>query len=247
MGIKPTSPDTRFWLDQYDVSGFLNTGGQSWDNEIIESGNFATTAKTETVSGKYTEKATETILFDVAAGAASIDTILHGFAVGGDVAHYRGRSWGAHSEGYPVYETIEVMASKPLTAAEGQILLMNGAWSQAGPTSRGLILRNATVTGTGNGTGRNQGITPAASTYQVVFRVLGGTFTSITMQVQQSSDNGVGDAYSLITGLTATRTTPGVVRVTFTGATEAWKRVAVTAFSGSNAIIVVTGGRVKGT
>lgn len=244
MGVLPATPNTRFLLDSYDVSGFLNAGNQSWDAELIEYGTFATTGKGMVASGKYTEKATETIWFDAVPGAASIDAIIHGMAIL-DTPHYRGRAWGAHSEGYPIYETIEVLASKPLSAAEGQLLMMNAAWSQQGPTSRSQILRyapsTAPITGTGAGTGFNQGTTPSTSKYQAVFRVLGGTFASVTLQIHQST---VDSGYTLMTGMTHTFTVPGVYRVVFEGATAAWKKSVVSAFTGTNAIVVVTGGIV---
>lgn len=243
MGVTPTAPTTRFYHDHYDVSGFLNAGNIAWTPELIEHGVFTDTGKRQTASGKYTSRAGQTALFDGAAN--QIDAILAGLAVPG-AAHYNGRTPNS-LEGRPIYETIERLASKPIVAAEGQMLMINVDWAQAGPTSRSIILRNATVTGTGNGTGRNQGITPATSEYQVVMRVLSGTFTSITIQVQQSSDDGAGDAYALITGLANTFSAAGVFRATFSGATEAWKRAAVTAFTGTNALILVTGGRVKGT
>lgn len=242
MGVVPSAPDTRFWLDQYDVSGFLNSGSIQWDPELIEHANFLQAAKLHTASGKYDQKASETMFFDGADNQN--DEILDTFARA-DSSHYRARSFGSHAEGYPVYETIEKLTSRPIVAASGAMMMLNGEWAGAGPSSRGLILRNATVTGTGNGTGRNQGVTLSTDLYQVVFRVLSGTFSSITLQVQQSSDNGVGDAYALITGLAHTFTVAGVFRATFLGATEAYKRVSVTAFSGSSAVIVVTSGLVK--
>lgn len=242
MGVQPSQPDTRFWLDHHDVSGFLNAGSIGWDAEILESGNFATSGLTETASGKYTEKASETILFDATGGAASIDALIDSYAKL-DTAHYRGRTFGSHAEGHSAYETIEVLESKPLTAAEGAILMMNAAWKQAGPTARSKILRNATVTGTDSGTGRNQGATLATQTYQAMVRVLGGTFTSITVQLQASVDD-VDGHYALVTGMTHTFSAVGSFRLTFTGVTAAWKRARVSAFVGSNAIIVVTGGVV---
>jgi hypothetical protein len=245
LGVKATSPDTRFYLDQYDVSGFLNAGNVGWDPELIEHGNFLTEAGLVTASGKYGQNASETMYFDGVDN--QIDEIMDLVATtNANNPHYRGRAFGSHAEGYPIYETIEKLTGKPIVAASGQMLMLNGAWSGAGPSSRSLILRNATVTGTGSSTGRNQGVTSATQTYQAVLRVLGGTFTSITLQIHQSSDNGVGDAYSLITGMTHTFTAVGVRRVTFTGVTEAWKRLTISAFSGTNAIIVVTGGNVKG-
>ena len=55
------------------------------------------------------------------------------------------------------------------------------------------------------------------------------------------------DLYADIAGMTTTLTAAGVARLTTTAATEAWKRVNIQAFTGTSAVIVVTGGVVQGT
>jgi hypothetical protein len=51
-----------------------------------------------------------------------------------------------------------------------------------------------------------------------------------------------GDAYADVAGLAHTFTTPGVFRATTMAATEAYKRVVVSGFVGTNALILVTAG-----
>ena len=109
------------------------------------------------------------------------------------------------------------------------------------------VLGNSTETGAGQSTGRNQGVTTSPEEYQVVFHLLAFTGTDITIKVQESQNDGGGDAYADISGLTSGALTGiGVVRVSVTASTEAWKRLD---FSGtfSSATILVTGGTVAGT
>jgi hypothetical protein len=83
--------------------------------------------------------------------------------------------------------------------------------------------------------------------FRVIFRLLSFTGTSITMKLQGSSDDGAGDAYADIAGLTSgALTAPGVVVVTTTATLEAWKRV-VCSGTFSAASVVVTAGVVAGS
>lgn len=151
------------------------------------------------------------------------------------------------TEGAACYEGLVALSSRAQTWQVGNAAAFSATAVGAGGLVRGTVLRAASVTGTGNGTGRNVGATTGEQV-AVVFRVLGGDFASITIDVQQSSDNGGGDAYSNVSGLTSgALTAPGVVRVTTSAATEAWKRVNVSAFTGTDALIVVSIGVVAGT
>lgn len=145
------------------------------------------------------------------------------------------------TEGSVAYEQVDQPTAMPRTAAVGQAILLDVQAAGSGHLARGVVLRSATVTGTGTGTGQNVGATSANTILVATFRLISGTFTSITMDIQQSSDNGSGDAYADIAGMTSgSMTAVGVVRTTTTAATEAWKRVEVAAFSGTNAVMLVT-------
>ena len=145
------------------------------------------------------------------------------------------------TEGKVAYEALVRLASEPRSGSVGGAVLLNLSATGSNHLARGWVLRNATATGTGNGTGQNLGATSAGAIVVATYRVLSGTFTSISMQVQQSTDDGAGDAYSAIADLNSGAiTSAGVTRTTTTGATEAWKRLSVTAFSGTNAVILVT-------
>ncbi len=165
-----------------------------------------------------------------------------------DEDHYFGLCPGhAATEGEVVYEQIARLNEQVRSGEIAGAQIIEIAARGSGGISRGVVLGHATIAGTQNRTGRNQGATSAH--YQVVFRVVSVSGAgSLTLVVQESSDNGSGDAYAAISGLSATFTAVGAQRAVTTASTEAWKRCAVTAFSGfTSALVVVTGGSVAGT
>lgn len=161
--------------------------------------------------------------------------------------HFLTDLFGANAAGSVAYEQVVRFKSQPRSVASGQAILLNLTADGANGVSRGLVLYNATATGNANGTGYNQGITTTPAVYQVVIRVFSGTFTSFTLAVQESSDDEAGDPYATIAGLSQAITGTGCWRLTTTATTEAWKRVNIASWVGTNAVIIVTGGYLQGT
>ena len=84
---------------------------------------------------------------------------------------------------------------------------------------------DVSITGVGTGAGRNLGVTAASQMVVVTARVVGGTFTNLVLDIQQSNDDGSADPYANVNGLAFTFSEPGVARKTISAATEAWKGV----------------------
>lgn len=129
---------------------------------------------------------------------------------------------------------------------QGGAVMLDWAGQLTGPIARGQVLTTATAaTATGAQAGRNVGTTTSTQTLVAHVLLLAASGTgSLTVVTQESSDNGAGDAYATISGMTSTLTAVGqAFRQTFTGATETWKRSNVTAFSGftSATILVAIG------
>jgi hypothetical protein len=160
-----------------------------------------------------------------------------------DEDHYLSTLFGT-SEGVLSYQDVCRLVSQPRSGAVGGAIMLNLEAEGSGVRTRGVVLRNATVTGTGNGTGRNMGATLSGTLLAVHFHLIALTGTDIALKLQESSDDGGGDAYADITGLASgTLTGAGVVRKTTTAATEAYKRVVISSPSGfTSATIVVTAG-----
>lgn len=239
---KIRSSATRFFVDQYDLSGDLNAGNQGVTQPEIDTTCFA--GGTSSLVDYYQTKDDWNGFFARTVGAKVIDEILNDL-IGDENDHYLLKLFAGNTENAVAYEMIERLNANPLSGRVGGAVLLSSSFAGSGPCYRGTVLRSATVAGTGNGTGRNLGATTTDDEFATTFRVIGGTFTSIGLKLQQSSDNGGADAYADIATLAHTFTAPGVFRATTVAATEAWKRAVVSTFVGTNALILVTAGVVK--
>lgn len=234
---------TRFVMDQYDLSGALNAMNQSVDQPEIDTTAFSDTGPRSIIDYYRTRDEINGFYMH---SVGEIDEIINGL-IGDENDHYLLKLWGNNAENAVAYEMIGRLVSNPISGRTGGVQMLNASFAGSNACSRGLVLRSALITEDGNGTGRNMGATLSGQEFQVVFRILGGTFAELTLSVQESSDNGAGDAYALITGLTATFSdadTPAVSRKTTTAATEAYKRVTVSDFDGTDALVLVTAGLV---
>ncbi len=238
---KLRSSDTRLFLDQYDLSGDLNASVQAVDQPSIDVRCYSDPGPVSLVDYYRTRSEWSGFFVKTVGDHHTIDRVLNDL-VGDENDHYLLKLYQGNSENALAYEMVERLVANPLTSRDGQAISLSANFDGSGACYRGLALRSATVTGTGSGTGRNMGATLATDTFATTIRVLGGVFSSVTIKLQSSTDNGGGDPYADIATLTHTFTTPGVVRLSVIGVTEAWKRVTVSALTGTNAIILVTAG-----
>ena len=242
MATKIAAKSVRVYLDKYNLSGDLNATDQAFNVETPLVTCFSNEGPRR-VEGNYDTEDNDLGFFDGDAGAH--DAILAAI-VGDGIDHYLGKLFGT-TEGDTAYEKIVRIDGQPRSGGLGGAVLLNFSSKGSGGAYRGVILRSATVTGAGNGTGQNLGATVSGDEFAVTFRVLSFTGTNITLKVQESSDDGGGDAYADIASLTSGALTAiGVVRVSTTAATEAWKRLNVSG-TFTSALILVTCGTVAGT
>lgn len=241
---------TRAYLDQYDVSGLMNTASLNLTQETPMVTTFADTGPRR-LPANYDYTAMVGGFFDGAedslGGDTNIDALIFGLTSAVD--HVL-TIVPVLTQGLVSYDGLVANDGQPRKFQQGQAVMLDANFQGSNGLSRGLVLRTATVTGTGNGTGYNQGATTAGQVYAAVFRVLSGTFDQVILKIQESSDDAAGDAYADISGLTATFSTDdtaAVSRVTTVAATEAWKRCVVSGFTGTSAVILVTAGVVART
>lgn len=147
--------------------------------------------------------------------------------------------------GARTYEVLGPLGKASHAWKAAEILGLSGEIPKGQSLSRGILLNVAqTVTGTGALTGQEHEVTAATTqTFVATIRVKSVSGAgSVTFVVQESQDDGAGDAYANIAGpLSATFTGVGIQRLTTTGATELWKRINVSAFSGfTNVVATVT-------
>ncbi len=244
---KVSNVGTRIYLDEFALSGFLNTFDLSIVQELAPSVCFSDVGPRRLV-GNYDHKHGSNGFFDAATGG--LDQLAF-VDLNTDEDHYLGEYPGSDAEAGVGYESIVRLTEQPRSGGVGAAVLLNlsseGSGEGSGGLARATVLANATVVAAGNRTGRNMGATTLGQVFAVVFRVLAFTGTNITLKVQESSDNAGADPYADITGLTSGALTGvGVVRATTSAATEAWKRVNI-AGTFTSATILVTAGVVAGT
>lgn len=236
---KTRASAVRIYLDHHDISGYLNTTALTIDQPELPVPTFS--------------NAQGTLIDNYRVGAEVggfgefeddlIDEILHDL-VGDEADHYLAQLFTGTSENGVAYDLPVRLTRKPNTAGVGGVQLISAGFAGSGGLYRGRTLRFATITGNGNGTGRNLGATVAGQTFAVTYRVISGTFVTFDLKVQGSSDDGAGDAYADIAGLSQTFTAVGVARDEVVIATEAWKRITVANWNGTSAVVLVTAGTV---
>lgn len=246
--MRQAARDIRVYYDELAISGYLNAFGATINQELPVVTTFAD-AGPRVVPANYDYTVTFGGFSDFVDD--DIDERLNADFLAG-LDHYLCgcpiTSGGVPVENSVAYEYTVALSARPQAFATGAAAGFSVNAQGNSTITRATVLRSATVTGPGNGTGRNLGATTSGQQFVITFRVLSGTFSSIALKVQESSDDGSGDAYADITGATSgSLTAPGVVRVVITAATEAWKRVVVSAFSGTDAVILVTAGIAAGT
>jgi len=239
---------SRIYVNEHNLTGRTNTIELVIDNQIIEVTCFGDDAL-EFVEGNYQGRLNQNSFFDgdggqidesIWAEIGATNAALCGFYFGNDA------SYG--DVGYEIQARPNDEA-RPLEVAGAVLLNVN--WQGSGAAVRGTVLSNVAVAATGAvaNSAQNLGATTAPTVFVAVVRILavsGGG--SITVDIEQSSDNGGGDAYALIAGMQTTKTAVGQQRLTTVASTEAWKRVNVTAFSGfSSVTLMVTCGYEQGT
>lgn len=243
---KVAARGTRVWLDGYALATSLTAAGLKVKQETIDVSAFADSGPRKIV-GNFDHTGDFSGLFDAATG--EIEPTLN-TAFDATNQHYLLTAFGSANEGDRCYERVVRLEEKPIEAKKGQAVLLNFTDAGDGELVRGFIIRSAAVTATGNGTGVNVGASTSGQLLVATFRLLAVSGTgSIALKVQESSDNGAGDAYADVAGLTSgSLTTAGsVARATTTAAGEAWKRLVVSTFSGfTSATILATIGVASG-
>lgn len=236
---KQPANNTRVFLDEFDFSGELTGINLRLTQETPVSAGFSSTGPRRVV-GNYDHEHSFLGMFE--GDDDGYDEQIH--AILGDAGdHYLTQTFGAAVEGDVAYDAVVTVNEQPRSALIAGVVLLNFNAVGTGRITRGVILGSKTSTGAEDLTGQNTGTTTGTvDTYTVVFRVLAFTGTNITITVEQSSDNGSGDAYAAVSGLTSGALTAiGVVQASTVAATEAWKRVAISG-TYSSALILVTAG-----
>jgi len=156
--------------------------------------------------------------------------------------HYIGLYFGQDASHGDIGYELEARSDDQARPVEiAGAILLNCTWQGSGPIVRSTVLCNGAVTATGavTNSNKNWGTTAAGENFVGILRVLSVTGAgSITVEIEESSDDGVGDAYSQIIAFAA-KTAVGVERKSIATATEAWKRVNVTAYATFTSVTIM--------
>ena len=239
---------TRIFVDEFDFSGRVSAVEIPFEVNVPEVTALSDGGGTF-VEGQYSVSIVQNGFFDADGAAPPADLnidkeMILDLVSGVDhlVGAYPGASAVPGAVGYEIQGRPSNEA-RPVEVA-GAILL-NVTWKGNGPVVRSTVAANGAVIATGavTASNKNVGITIAGERFVAILRVLSVSGTgSITVEVEQSQNDGSPDTYTQLLAFTA-KTAIGYQRLTTDLATEAWKRVNVTAFSGftSATILVVVG------
>ncbi len=227
---------TRIWFDEFLLSSALTSFGQDIDQETPEVGGLSSDGPERAV-GNYDFSSNVAGFFDGDSGGIdeTLDAALRDGAV-----HYLAIFPGSASTGTWGRDGVFVSSGEARSGAVAGAVMLDSNHQGAGQLVRANLLENSSKSGTGSGTGRSIGITTSPALTVVTARIISGTFSALDFDIQQSQNDGGGDAYTDVTGLDFAFTGAGVSRKTITATTELWKRVNIDVFTGSSALLVVT-------
>lgn len=243
MGRVAGTP-SKIYVDEFNYSGRTNAAELQVDVNLIDVTCFADDGH-EFVEGVYKGQVPINGFFDPADD--NYDEQM--WSVMDGSKHYLGLCMGQDaSHGDIIYEVQGRPNQEGRPAEIAGAILLSVTWQGSGPIVRATVLSNGAVTATGAITNSNKslGATAANEKFVAVVRCIAFDGTTLTVDIEQSSDDGSGDAYALITGMQQEITAVGVWRLSTVAATEAYKRVNITAFTGTSMTLVITAGKEQG-
>lgn len=222
------------YLDALDLSGLTNSASISAAVDTAEVTTFASLAK-EFLEGDYTATASFSTFYDNTDDGW--DEQAWSKVTTQDDTHYLCVIPGS-TAGTVCYELAGMWTGQPRAFDVGSAITIGGEMQGSGQLSRGGVNWTGAITATGAKTGVNHGATTSTQTIVVTYRILSVSGSgSIVFALEESSDNGSGDAYTAVAALASgTLSGVGVTVKTATAATEAWKRINVTTFSGFTSV-----------
>ena len=228
---------TRIYVDKYDFSGILNSFTIGKTQETPEVACFGDGGPRRLV-GNYDASVSLMGFFEP---TTLINDAVQ-FGLLDDTDHLVCVCPGAFAAGSVAYEDVIAMTSRPMSAATGGAVMANVEGAGRNASYRGTVLFNAISTGAQVTSGINFGASTTPTVLVATFRLLAFTGTSVTMTIEESSDDGAVDTYALISGMTSgVLSAANAVRVTTSATTEAWKRLRL-AGTYTSATVMVTFG-----
>ena len=242
---KAAGAPSRVYVDAIDLSGLSNSFEMNVDVNLPEITTFDDTGDTN-VESKYGAQVTINGFMD-ADDDANDETMWA--TLGANTQHKLGLYPGsAATYGSFGYELLARPKNQVRPVDVKAALLLNMTFLTDSAIVRSTVLANKAITGSGvvANSAQQTGATSAGERLVMVIRCIAFTGTNLTVDLEQSSDNAVGDPYALITAMQQAITAVGSWRLTTILATEAWKRINITAFTGTSMTLLIAIGKEQG-
>jgi len=258
MATAVHAKNAKAYYDCYRVSPWVSSTGITFAADAVEYSPLEDGFKYFAQGKASANGSTLNGFMDVTAAASNgFDAIE--FADLNDGKHYILRAPQGTTRGYVAYETVESSTGTSRAMDIANVAMLNWSGQPTEEFYRGFVLTSGeeAFTATGETTGVNCGASTATSPaqrFEVVIRVTSVSGSgSIGFQIQESANDGAPDAYADITlsaetptqggvsyaANTATFTAIGTIKLYTTAATEAWKRVQISAFSGVTSVSAI--------
>lgn len=238
--------DTRVYIDEFNFTGRTNQWKLNISNNLVPVTCFGDSAP-EYVEGLYGGTVDLNGFFDPADD--NYDEQMFSILSSASDVNLGLSLTSTAAVGHKMYVMRARVSSEPRVMDVTGAILLNATFDILGGVARADILGNQAMTGgVVAGSNKNLGVTAAGDEFIAVVKILAVSGSgNFVIAVQESSDDGAGDAYSTIL-TSSTHTAIGSEVLSTTSATEAWKRLNVTVFTGfASVTALVAVGKIQGT
>ena len=236
--------DTKIYLDEFDITADSNNVEWNMNMEVAEVTGMSASSKAY-IAGLVDTDITIGSFFEN--GAGGNEDIITDYWTGGETGILTVCPDGV-SDGDVAYTCdTTYCTSVGVPASLNAAVAMNHTWKASAGIERMLVLYEGTVTATTNGESIDFGGAGVVGSGAAVVHLTSVTGSgTIDVKLQESSDEGVGDAWADESGATATQLTAiGSERFTWAGACEQYVRCVITVatFTAANIVVLAkTGG-----
>ncbi len=230
----------RIYVDEFNLSGRANSAELTFDLPSSEVTAFEDAAK-EFVQGKNQRSWSLDMRAAYDPDQAEIDDIIQAMVADGSVGHAVGVYFDGSAVGSHGYEGVGALNRDTVRAPADNAQMLDAQFAGSGAFGRAMKLLEAEViSGTGVETGQNH---MAAATGDIIISVVRITAVtgsgSITMRLEESINDGAGDAYEeVLTHSALTAVGHSVATVVMASLPGPWFRYNAFAFSGFTDVTV---------
>jgi hypothetical protein len=237
---------TKLYLDEFDISGRSFTANIAGSQDPAETTGMGGTTDRTYISG-ITGPVTAAISSFFYSGSGDVEDILTDYYEGNETGLLTICQRGVVDDAACYHLRDANCKGLEVVSRLAAAVAMNSEWEADDGCDRMLVVYEASPTGSENGSGVDfLGAGPAGSGVAVLHCTSVTGSGTIDVKLQESSDNGSGDAWADISGAAFTQVAAiGSERITWSGATEQYVRAVIT-ISGFSAATIFVAARTDG-